>query len=191
MIPTEEEKQRIQEAQLVNPDIPLGSAEQFLLTLSSITELSARLQLWAFKMDYELIEKVRHIPVPSNRTSHFEQLHKYFSSFFLFFFVSLTFLEIHSFGFSHGRYIYAIVNIKWQPDRKQTEPSTNRIEQTLNLSSCCVMLLASNSHTQLAKLIVLGLSVAIGLWSHKKQPAAVVPKICAFLYHWTHWNITI
>ncbi|XP_029959666.1 FH1/FH2 domain-containing protein 3 isoform X2 [Salarias fasciatus] len=57
MIPTEEEKQRIQEAQLVNPDVPLGSAEQFLLTLSSITELSARLQLWAFKMDYELIEK--------------------------------------------------------------------------------------------------------------------------------------
>ncbi|KAM4600328.1 FH1/FH2 domain-containing protein 3 [Polymixia lowei] len=57
MIPTEEEKQRIQEAQLVNPDIPLGSAEQFLLTLSSITELSARLQLWAFKMDYEVIEK--------------------------------------------------------------------------------------------------------------------------------------
>lgn len=58
MIPTEEEKQRIQEAQLVNPDVPLGSAEQFLLTLSSITELSARLQLWAFKMDYELTEKV-------------------------------------------------------------------------------------------------------------------------------------
>ncbi|XP_070691720.1 FH1/FH2 domain-containing protein 3 [Pempheris klunzingeri] len=57
MIPTEEEKQRIQEAQLVNPDTPLGSAEQFLLTLSSITELSARLQLWAFKLDYELIEK--------------------------------------------------------------------------------------------------------------------------------------
>ncbi|TMS11337.1 FH1/FH2 domain-containing protein 3 [Larimichthys crocea] len=57
MIPTEEEKQRIQEAQLVSPDIPLGSAEQFLLILSSITELSARLQLWAFKMDYELIEK--------------------------------------------------------------------------------------------------------------------------------------
>ncbi|XP_029927523.1 FH1/FH2 domain-containing protein 3 isoform X1 [Myripristis murdjan] len=57
MIPTEEEKQRIQEAQLLNPDIPLGSAEQFLLTLSSITELSARLQLWAFKMDYEVVEK--------------------------------------------------------------------------------------------------------------------------------------
>lgn len=58
MIPTEEEKQKIQEAQLVNPDVPLGSAEQFLLTLSSISELSARLQLWAFKMDYEATEKV-------------------------------------------------------------------------------------------------------------------------------------
>ncbi|XP_062987460.1 FH1/FH2 domain-containing protein 3 isoform X8 [Elgaria multicarinata webbii] len=57
MIPTEEEKQKIQEAQLANPDIPLGSAEQFLLTLSSITELTPRLQLWAFKMDYELVEK--------------------------------------------------------------------------------------------------------------------------------------
>ncbi|XP_030060413.1 FH1/FH2 domain-containing protein 3 isoform X2 [Microcaecilia unicolor] len=57
MIPTEEEKQKIQEAQLANPDTPLGSAEQFLLILSSISELSARLQLWAFKMDYEQIEK--------------------------------------------------------------------------------------------------------------------------------------
>ncbi|XP_034747818.1 FH1/FH2 domain-containing protein 3 isoform X6 [Etheostoma cragini] len=57
MIPTEEEKQKIQEAQLANPDIPLGSAEQFLLTLSSISELSARLQLWAFKMDYEATQK--------------------------------------------------------------------------------------------------------------------------------------
>ncbi|XP_052390109.1 FH1/FH2 domain-containing protein 3 isoform X3 [Carassius gibelio] len=57
MIPTEEETQKIQEAQLMNPDIPLGSAEQFLLTLSSISELSARLQLWAFKLDYEASEK--------------------------------------------------------------------------------------------------------------------------------------
>nr|XP_061838395.1 FH1/FH2 domain-containing protein 3-like isoform X1 [Nerophis lumbriciformis] len=57
MIPTEEEKQKIQEAQLANPDVPLGSAEQFLLTLSSISELAARLQLWAFKMDYEATEK--------------------------------------------------------------------------------------------------------------------------------------
>ncbi|XP_026886785.2 FH1/FH2 domain-containing protein 3 isoform X2 [Electrophorus electricus] len=57
MIPTEEEKQKIQEAQLANLDVPLGTAEQFLLTLSSINELSARLQLWAFKMDYEAAEK--------------------------------------------------------------------------------------------------------------------------------------
>ncbi|MFT7805412.1 FH1/FH2 domain-containing protein 3-like [Arapaima gigas] len=57
MIPSEEEKQKIQEAQLANPDVPLGSAEQFLLTLASIGELSARLQLWAFKMDYEVMEK--------------------------------------------------------------------------------------------------------------------------------------
>ncbi|XP_051727490.1 FH1/FH2 domain-containing protein 3 isoform X3 [Ctenopharyngodon idella] len=57
MIPTEEETQKIQEAQLASPDIPLGSAEQFLLTLSSISELSARLQLWAFKLDYEATEK--------------------------------------------------------------------------------------------------------------------------------------
>ncbi|TSP90503.1 FH1/FH2 domain-containing protein 3 [Bagarius yarrelli] len=57
MIPTEEEKQRIQEAQLANPDVPLGTAEQFLLTLSSISALTARLQLWAFKLNYESLEK--------------------------------------------------------------------------------------------------------------------------------------
>ncbi|XP_072374488.1 FH1/FH2 domain-containing protein 1 isoform X2 [Scyliorhinus torazame] len=57
MIPTEEEKQKIQEAQLANPDVPLGTAEQFLLTLSSINGIAARLQLWAFKLDYELMEK--------------------------------------------------------------------------------------------------------------------------------------
>ncbi|XP_048402593.1 FH1/FH2 domain-containing protein 1 isoform X2 [Stegostoma tigrinum] len=57
MVPTEEEKQKIQEAQLANPDIPLGTAEQFLLTLSSINGITARLQLWAFKLDYEFMEK--------------------------------------------------------------------------------------------------------------------------------------
>ncbi|XP_010716192.2 FH1/FH2 domain-containing protein 1 [Meleagris gallopavo] len=57
MVPTEEEKQRIQEAQLANPDVPLGSAEQFLLSLSSISDLTARLQLWAFKLDYESLEQ--------------------------------------------------------------------------------------------------------------------------------------
>lgn len=58
MLPTEEEKQKIQEAQLANPDVPLGTAEQFLLTLSSISGLTARLQLWAFKLNYESLEKV-------------------------------------------------------------------------------------------------------------------------------------
>ncbi|KAL3860751.1 hypothetical protein ACJMK2_010826 [Sinanodonta woodiana] len=56
MIPTEEEKAKILEAQMENPDIPLGTAEQFLLTLSSISELQARLSLWLFKLDYETIE---------------------------------------------------------------------------------------------------------------------------------------
>lgn len=58
MIPTEEEKQKIQEAQLANPDLPLGTAEQFLLTLASISALNPRLQLWAFKLNYEVLEKV-------------------------------------------------------------------------------------------------------------------------------------
>lgn len=58
MLPTEEERVKIQEAQLVNPDLPLGSAEQFLLSLASITELPARLKLWLFKSDYENMEKV-------------------------------------------------------------------------------------------------------------------------------------
>ncbi|GIY59371.1 hypothetical protein CDAR_33701 [Caerostris darwini] len=57
MLPTEEEKNKIVQAQLANPDIPLGSAEQFLLTLASINELEARLKLWAFKLDYETMEK--------------------------------------------------------------------------------------------------------------------------------------
>ncbi|XP_021375853.1 uncharacterized protein LOC110464783 isoform X2 [Mizuhopecten yessoensis] len=56
MMPTEEEKALILDAQMGNPDIPLGTAEQFLLTLSSISELQARLSLWLFKLDYETVE---------------------------------------------------------------------------------------------------------------------------------------
>ena len=41
---------RIQEAQEAQPDIPLGTAEQFLLTLASVSGLEARLRLWAFKV---------------------------------------------------------------------------------------------------------------------------------------------
>lgn len=57
MLPTEEERGKIQEAQMANPELPLGSAENFLLTLSSISELAARLKLWSFKLDFENIEK--------------------------------------------------------------------------------------------------------------------------------------
>lgn len=39
--------------QYANPDLPLGSAEQFLLTLASINELSSRLKLWVFKLDFD------------------------------------------------------------------------------------------------------------------------------------------
>lgn len=56
MLPTEEEKNRIIEAQVANGDIPLGNAEQFLLTLTSIHELEARLKLWLFKLDFDNIE---------------------------------------------------------------------------------------------------------------------------------------
>ncbi|XP_059220051.1 uncharacterized protein LOC106092475 isoform X5 [Stomoxys calcitrans] len=57
MLPTEEEKGKIQEAQMANPELPLGSAEQFLLTLASISELAARLRLWAFRLDFDNSEK--------------------------------------------------------------------------------------------------------------------------------------
>lgn len=57
MMPTEEERQKIEEAHLANPDVPLGPAENFLMTLASIGGLAARLQLWAFKLDYESMER--------------------------------------------------------------------------------------------------------------------------------------
>ncbi|KAK4311085.1 hypothetical protein Pmani_017392 [Petrolisthes manimaculis] len=57
MLPTAEEKHKIQEAAISNPELPLGSAEQFLMMLASISELPARLSLWIFKMDYENMEK--------------------------------------------------------------------------------------------------------------------------------------
>jgi hypothetical protein len=59
MLPTEEEKNRIIEAQMANTDVPLGNAEQFLLTLASVVELEARLKLWLFKLDFDNVELVR------------------------------------------------------------------------------------------------------------------------------------
>ncbi|XP_069960599.1 FH1/FH2 domain-containing protein 3-like [Cherax quadricarinatus] len=58
MLPTPEEKHKIQEATNCNPYLPLGSAEQFFMMLSSISELSARLKRWNFKLDYENMEKI-------------------------------------------------------------------------------------------------------------------------------------
>lgn len=57
LLPTDEEIEKIQEAHMANPDLPLGNAEQFLLTLSTIPELDSRLKLWAFKLDFETLEK--------------------------------------------------------------------------------------------------------------------------------------
>jgi hypothetical protein len=70
MIPTAEEKTNILEAQMANPDIPLGTAEQFLLTLSSISELQARLSLWLFKLDYETVETVSTELLHNSVTTH-------------------------------------------------------------------------------------------------------------------------
>jgi len=56
MIPTEDEVNLIQDA-MQSSTAPLGSAEKFLLTLSSISELEARLSLWSFKVDYDTLEK--------------------------------------------------------------------------------------------------------------------------------------
>jgi len=58
MIPTEEERTKLEEFQHSSDDIMLGSAEQFLAMLCSIPDLSARLRLWAFRLDYETVESV-------------------------------------------------------------------------------------------------------------------------------------
>lgn len=48
LMPTDEDRASIQEARAARPDVPLGPAEEFLFTLSSIPELKARLSLWRF-----------------------------------------------------------------------------------------------------------------------------------------------
>ncbi|KRX80556.1 FH1/FH2 domain-containing protein 3 [Trichinella sp. T6] len=57
MMPTAEEQEAIAGAQAANPDLPLGSAEQFLLMLSEIPQLHARLRLWLFMLDYANVER--------------------------------------------------------------------------------------------------------------------------------------
>ena len=50
MMPSVEEVERIKEKQGENPDMPIGSAEQFMLSLSEIDCLLERLRLWLFML---------------------------------------------------------------------------------------------------------------------------------------------
>ncbi|KAI6177987.1 Formin HOmology Domain [Aphelenchoides besseyi] len=56
MMPSLEEVERINEKQAENPDMPLGQAEQFMLSLSEIDCLLERLRLWLFMLDYPNME---------------------------------------------------------------------------------------------------------------------------------------
>ncbi|KAL1272045.1 hypothetical protein QQF64_031061 [Cirrhinus molitorella] len=57
LVPNEEELNLIKEAKAQASRSPLGSAEQCLLTLGSVPHLSARLQLWAFTLDHDILER--------------------------------------------------------------------------------------------------------------------------------------
>ncbi|KAH8867511.1 FH1/FH2 domain-containing protein 3 [Schistosoma japonicum] len=57
MLPTDEECEAIMKAKAEQDGLPLGQAEQFLVTLSAISHLKPRLELWLFKLDYEQSEK--------------------------------------------------------------------------------------------------------------------------------------
>ena len=57
LLGTTEEILMIKEAQKSNPGMALGSAEKFLLMLHSISGLECRLKLWAFKLDFEVMEE--------------------------------------------------------------------------------------------------------------------------------------
>lgn len=57
VIPTEEEITLIREAKAQNPQSSLAQAELCLLTLSDVSHLSLRLELWAFALDYDSLER--------------------------------------------------------------------------------------------------------------------------------------
>nr|XP_020443292.1 FH1/FH2 domain-containing protein 3-like [Monopterus albus] len=59
LIPTEEELCLIKEAKTQKPHCPLDQAELCLLTLGEIPHLVFRLQLWAFALDYDSLERAR------------------------------------------------------------------------------------------------------------------------------------
>lgn len=58
IMPTDEELCLIKDAKSQNPHSPLAPAESCLLTLGQISYLSSRLQLWAFALDYDSLERV-------------------------------------------------------------------------------------------------------------------------------------
>ncbi|XP_066517076.1 FH1/FH2 domain-containing protein 1 [Hoplias malabaricus] len=57
LVPSEDELRLIKQAKAQTPCCPLAPAEQCLLILGNITHLSARLQLWAFTLDYDTLER--------------------------------------------------------------------------------------------------------------------------------------
>ncbi|XP_059891830.1 FH1/FH2 domain-containing protein 1-like [Gadus macrocephalus] len=57
LVPTEEELSLIREAKALSPNAPLAPAELCLLTMGEIPHLSSRLQLWAFALDYDTLER--------------------------------------------------------------------------------------------------------------------------------------
>ena len=57
-MPTDDERAMLAEAKASKPDIPLGPAEEFLYTLTSIPELRARLSLWRFNYVFKQMEEV-------------------------------------------------------------------------------------------------------------------------------------
>ncbi len=58
-MPTDDERAMLAEAKAAKPDTPLGHAEEFLYTLSSIPELRARLSLWRFNYVFKQLEEVK------------------------------------------------------------------------------------------------------------------------------------
>merc|ERR1719461_865549 len=63
LLPSEEELKQINEQKELNKELPLGEAEQFLLLLSTVPNIDARLKLWAFKSDFKSMEKEIYEPL--------------------------------------------------------------------------------------------------------------------------------
>ena len=57
LLPTQQEVKEIQEQHKQQPGLPLGEAEQLLLLLHSVPHLEARLKLWAFRSDFQTMER--------------------------------------------------------------------------------------------------------------------------------------